>query len=191
VAIVGKSMKRNCRRRSPVLDQFESRKLLTTGVTGIHTAALLSAEPNQLIVPLSGTLQGQFVDVDKIPDVGATFTLSGSGHVRGIGSVSTKATIHTIGFIQIGPVQGTVVLKGAKGTITVNLTAVERGGGATGLPIQYKYKIIGGTGDYTNAVDHGTATLATAFSKTGGGTFGVQHGHFKLVFASAFAGPTA
>jgi hypothetical protein len=178
-------MKRNRPSCQPVVEQFESKALLATGLAGMHAAALVSAQPIQLVVPLNGSFQGRFTDVDKIPDVGATFTLTGSGHVRKIGNFSSNATIHTIGFIQFGPVGGTLVLAGKGGTITVKLTAVERGTGGTGLPVHYSYKIVDGTGNYTNAVDHGTATLTTEFSKVSTGSFGVHHGHFHLVLVSS------
>jgi hypothetical protein len=185
-AIEAKSMRRNCRSQRPIVEQCESRNLLTTGVAGMHASALVSAQPIRLIVPLNGSFQGQFVDVDKIPDVGATFTETGSGHIRRIGHFSLTGTVHTIGFIQVGPVEGKFVLAGPGGTIAIKLTAIERGTGATGLTGHYNYKIVGGTGRYTNAVDSGTATLTTVVSKVPSSAFGVQHGHFKLVLNSAF-----
>jgi hypothetical protein len=169
------------------MEQFESKNLLSAGVAGLDTAAAISVQPIQLIVPLSGGFQGKFVDVDKIPDVGASFTFSGSGRVHKIGSVALSGSAHTLGFIiRIHPVHGTFVLTGAHGSVTVQLTALEHRTGATGLPVRYSYKIVGGTGNYTNAVDHGTAKLTTVFSTGSGGPFGVQHGSFKLVLRSAF-----
>ena len=180
-------MKTNCRRLRPIVERCESRNLLTAGAAGMHVPALVSVQPNRVIVPLSGSFQGQFVDVDKIPDVGATFTETGSGRVRKIGQFSVNGTIHTIGFIQVGTVQGKFVLKGPGGTITIKLTALEHSRGFSGLPVHYNYKIIGGTGSYTNAVDYGTASLTTVVSKVPSNTFGVEHGQFKLVLTSAYS----
>jgi hypothetical protein len=179
-------MTRNRRRRSPFVEQCESRNLLTTGVAGLHAPAVVSAQPIELIVPLNGSFHGRFVDVDRFPDVGSAFTETGSGHIRRFGGFSVTGTIHTVGFVQVGPVQGTFVFAGRNGTITVKLTALEHGTGATGLPLHYSYKIIGGTGQYTNAVDSGTVTLTTAFSSAPSRIFGVKHGQFKLVLTSAF-----
>jgi len=179
-------MKRTCRTHRPLVEQCESRNLLSTGFAGMHARALVSAQPIQLIFPLNGTFQGRFVDVDKIPDVGATFTASGSGHIRKLGDFALKGKVQTVGFIQVGPVRGTVVLQGANGTITLKLSAVERGTGALGLPGKYSYRVVGGTGLYTNAVDSGTARLSTVVSKVPSSVFGVQVGHFELVLKSAF-----
>jgi len=180
-------MKRNCHIRRPIVEQCESRNLLTTGVAGMHAPALVSAQPIRLILPLNGTFQGQFVSVDKIPDVGSTFTATGTGHIRRHGAFALNGKIHTIGFIQFGPVHGTVVLKGTLGTITLELTALGRGSDALGLPTKFSYSVVGGTGQYTNVVDIGKATLTTVVSKVPSTTFGVVHGQFKLVLTSSHA----
>jgi len=169
----------------PVVEQCESRNLLTTGIAVMHDPVLVSTQPVQLIFPLNGTFQGRFVDVDKIPDVGATFTATGSGHIRKLGNFSVSGKVQTIGFIQFGPVHGTVVLKSANGTITLKLSALEKGSGNLGIPVRYSYTVVGGTGKYTNAVNSGTASLTTVVSKVPSTAFGVQHGQFKLVLTSA------
>jgi hypothetical protein len=181
-------MKSQRHTRKPVIEQFESKNLMSAGVTGLHGPAAVSAQPIQLIVPLNGTFDGQFTKTEKNPDIGATYSFSGTGKVQRIGEFSVDGTIHTIGFIQFGPVQGTFVLRNAAGSITVQFTATGKG---FGLPVHYKYKITHGTGMYTNAVDHGTAALTTTYSTSTGATFGVQHGQFKLVMKSAFPEPMA
>ncbi len=178
-------MKRNSRSQRPVVEQIESRNLLATGLAGMHAPALVSAQPIQLIFPLNGTFQGRFVDVDKIPDAGATFTANGSGHVRKLGNFLLSGTLQTVGFIQVGPVQGTVVLRRANATFTLELSAVEQENGALGLPGVYSYTVVGGTGKYTNAVDSGTASLTTVVSRVPGLRLGVQVGRFELVLTSA------
>lgn len=157
----------------------------------MQAAALVSAQPIQLIVPLDSAFRGRFVDHDEsIGEI--TFTFSGSGRIRRIGDFGLSGAISLITLLPAGPAQGTLVLNGAAGTITVKLTAVAGGTAATRLlPVHYSYQITGGTGNYTNAVDHGTATLTAVFSRASGHTIGVQHGHFKLVMQSSFPEPDA
>jgi hypothetical protein len=177
-------MKRHMESRKPVVEQFESRNLLSAGVTGLHAPAAVSFQPIQLIVPLDGTFHGQFSETER--GLVAAFSFSGRGKVRRIGKFSTSGTIDTGGPV-IVRVGGTFVLQGAAGSITVRLTAVDNGTvPSAGPPTHYTYQIIDGTGMYTNAVDHGTATLTASAT---GGTAGEQHGHFKLVMTSAFREP--
>ncbi len=179
-------MKRNSRSQRPVLEQIESRNLLATGLAGMHAPALVSGQPIQLIFPLDGAFHGRFIDSDNNPDVGSTFTASGSGRVRKLGNFLLNATLQTVGFIQVGPVQGTVVLRRANGTFTLELSAIEPENGVLGLPGVYSYTVVGGTGKYTNAVNSGTASLTTVVSKVRGLRSGVQAGRFELVLTSAF-----
>lgn len=165
-------MNRKRRSQRLVLEQFESRNLLSAGVGGMHVPAIVSAQPIQLIVPLDGRFHGHFSEADD------TVTLKGSGTIRRIGTFTLAGKINTLGVAQ-----GDVVLKGSQGTITVRLTAVAGATGPLGLPVHYSYKIVSGTGMYTNAVDHGTATLTETAAATS------DSGHFKLVFKSAFPEP--
>jgi hypothetical protein len=179
-------MKRRMHSRRPVVEQFESRNLLSAGVTGLHAPAAVSAQPIQLIVPLDGTFRGQFTETER--GLVAVFSFSGRGNVRRIGEFSLNGTIDAGGPV-IVKVGGTFVLKGAAGSITVELTAAHNTTvPSAGPPIHYTYKIIHGTGMYTNAVDHGTATLTASAT---GGAPGRQHGHFELVMTSAFPEPAS
>jgi hypothetical protein len=177
-------MKRRKQRRKPAVEQFESRNLLSAGISGLHAPAAVSAQPIQLIVPLDGTFRGQFSETER--GLVSVFSFSGTGRVRRIGEFSLSGTIDAGGPVIVG-VGGTFVLKGAAGSITVQLTAAHNTTvPSAGPPIHYTYKIIHGTGMYTNAVDHGTATLTAAAT---GGAPGRQHGDFKLVMKSAFPEP--
>jgi len=178
-------MKSNFRSRRPVLEQLESRNLLSTGLRGVSASAIVAQPAAQQKIALSGTFRGRFVDSDKIPDVGSTFSPTGSGHVSRLGDFSLSGEIQTIGFIQFGPIRGTIVLKGASGTLALQLTALERGSGTLGLPRDYNYSVVRGTGRYTQVKDSGTATLTTVVSQVPSHSFGVQYGRFKLVLNSA------
>jgi hypothetical protein len=187
-------------RFQPEVNGCERRALLsTTGATLPAAASGLSGTSVNLtipvvlpievvpqqVVPLSGAFKGQFTRSDRIPDIGATFSPTGSGSISRLGRFSLKGSIHTIGFIQVGPVEGRMVLKGAAGTITLELTTLERGGGTLGLPARYRYTVAGGTGQYRNITDSGTAALTTVVTRGQNNVFGLEHGRFELVLNSA------
>ena len=164
---------------------LQAKNVLSTGVVVLHAPAVVSAQPIQLIVPLDGMFHGQFAAADNAAaDVATAIALTGSGRIRRIGKFALSGTENTPGAAQV-----TLVLKGSEGTMTVKLTAFAGAPGAAVLPVRYSYSIVSGTGMYTNAIDHGTATLTELVSKAGATSAG-EHGHFRLVFTSSFPEPT-
>jgi hypothetical protein len=49
----------------------------------------------------------------------------------------------------------------------------------------FHYTVIGGTGNYVNVVDSGTATLVTIPAHSSSQAQALEHGHFTLVLTSA------
>jgi hypothetical protein len=180
-------MRDNRRRRRPALEQCEARSLLSTAFAGSTAPALVAGQANSEIVPLDGTFRGHYVSLDKIPDVGTTFTPTGSGHLEQLGRFGLQGRIQTIGFIQVGPVQGTLTLTSAQGTIKLQLVAETHEGGSAGVSGNFNYTVSDATGRYRGIQDSGTAALSTTPAKTAGMPFGVLRGRFTLVLTSVGA----
>jgi hypothetical protein len=168
----------------PLVEPFESRALLSGAIGAPPVAAAVAAATTVRIIHLDGTIRGRYQVNVSIPDVGATYVTNGSGHVHRVGHTFLTGNLHSIGFIFRGHAQGELVLRGAKGTITLELTGVEQDNGPKGLPDVFSYTTAGGTGKYTKVQDSGIATLMTIPGQSQTTPQALEQGKFTLVLTS-------
>jgi hypothetical protein len=145
------------RRKRPQLEALEAMTLLSAAMP--QTTALVAASSHKLHLALSGSIGGPSSSAVTNPDVGASFSLDGSGRVAPLGQVSSTGSLHLTGFIATGHATGTLTLRNAKGTVTLALTGPSQPG-FSGPPSSLSYTVTGGTGLYAKATGRGTATLA-------------------------------
>lgn len=138
---------------------MEARALLSAGPGGgpdISAMVRRAGAP----IRLHGTLDGSYQIHATIPDVGATYQLSGSGHIVGFGPASVSGTVHGLGFIARGRVRDNLTLEDpGDASITLRLTATAQQPGFSALPPHYTYRVTGGTGKDQGARGSGLATL--------------------------------
>jgi hypothetical protein len=162
----------------PSLEAMEPIALLSTIGGGPVVAAMVRSVGGP--IRPRGTFDGSYEVQPSIPDIGPTYQLSGSGHVHGLGQASVSGTLHGIGFIARGQVQGDLTLEGRRGaSITLHLTATTQQGGFSPLPSRYSYRIAGGTGEGRGARGTGRATLTLTPGPSG------DAGLFTIVLAPA------
>jgi hypothetical protein len=143
-------------RRNPRL------KLETLDERALPSAAMPVVDPTlhiikqvQSIHPLTGRGTGSYSSKLGNPDTGVTHTLNGTAHLQGLGDVKVTGDIHGPGFINSDVYHGTLTIKNARGTVTVELTSF-RPAGPAGLPVWYRYKIISATGAFKGMHDTGS-----------------------------------
>jgi hypothetical protein len=168
----------------PIVEGCETRTLLSASALRAMSAAVAKASATE-VVQLHGTMQGQYVQNTVIPDVGSVFGLNGSGRVNGFGKANVAGSLHSVGFIANGHAEGTLVLTGRRGTITLSLVGAEPQNGPAGLPKEFTFAINAGTGRFRHVGDHGLATLSL---QSGGPSSGLNallfQGTFKLTLKS-------
>jgi hypothetical protein len=135
---------------------------------------------NRFIV-VDGRFQGNYSESAPIPDAGTTFNLHGSGSLKGFGHASVKGQFHSIGFIAVGNVHGTIQLKVGNSTLTLSLTGPVQRGGFNPLPTQYDFRVTGATGKFAHDFDVGTAKLVL----TPGSTNPAQQDSFTLALTGS------
>jgi hypothetical protein len=148
-------------RLRPNVERLRGRVVCSGLLPGSSANALTTLAVVNKTVSLHGTLRGHFQWEVGVPDVGRTFSSSGSGFLAGLGRASVAGNLHTTGFIAEGHAQGTLTLTHGKGTITLQLTGTSVQSGFAGLPRTFTYTVTSGTGAYRSVTDHGIATLTT------------------------------
>jgi hypothetical protein len=136
------------------------------------------------LIQLDGTIRGHYTRNMSVPDAGGKYIIGGSGRVHGVGKTDVAGNLHSIGFIAKGQATGTLVLAGARGTITLSMTGAEQTGGPASLPEKFTFEITDATGKYRNVQDQGTATLVLAPGSSATAMGSSTHGTFKLVLRS-------
>jgi hypothetical protein len=71
-------------------------------------------------VSLHGKIIGGALGLSRIPDVGASYTLEGSGRVGPLGQVTATGTSHSLGFIARGRFPLHLQLRRGAGTLTID-----------------------------------------------------------------------
>ena len=105
--------------------------------------------------------RGELYPPIAIPDVGTTYTFTGTGSVTPLGSDTLTGSLTTPGFILNGLEKGSLTLTNSKGTVTISLSGPAVSPIAAATPtFKLTYAITGGTGAYKNLRGIGTATLA-------------------------------
>jgi hypothetical protein len=149
---------RPSRRRSLQLEELSARVLPSANpVVEVHVpvghAATHMAQP-----PLAGTGQGSYSRPAVQSGAGITYTLSGTAKFAGLGDVTVAGSVRSVGFIAEGNASGELTFTNAKGSVTVQLEG-PRQAGFSALPQQFKFSVIGGTGQYQHLSSHGTIDL--------------------------------
>jgi hypothetical protein len=96
------------------------------------------------------------------PDAGNSYSFTGSGRKRSLGSFTMAGDLLGIGFIQSGRFRGYVTLTSSQGTIDLRLLGPEQAPGP--LPETLSFKIVGGSGAY--ALANGKGAIAVSASDT-------------------------
>ncbi|HZL33904.1 MAG TPA: hypothetical protein VFC78_01260 [Tepidisphaeraceae bacterium] len=161
--------------RRPIVVPGQPTPLYIVLVAQIDSTAIVNPAEGQTGTSLAGTIAGTYRSTVGNPDVGKTYSFSGSGTAGDLGGVSLKGSVHLPGFILHGRASGTLTLRNARGSLTVRLLGpVEAGFGA--FPSTLSYVIIGGTGAYagdtgSGSIDVTLANSMTALSRVGRFTF--------------------
>jgi hypothetical protein len=92
-------------------------------------------------------------------DTGRTTTLQGSGQVSPLGAVDVSGALTSPGFIATGHSGGAVTLSNDKGSVTLQLRGAPQKG-FSALPSSLHYRIVEGSGSYSNLRGGGTVDLS-------------------------------
>jgi hypothetical protein len=154
------------RRVRPNVEALGAKTLLSVSaaVMPVVRAAMVAAAGRRSS-PLLGGVSGTTSAAVTIPDAGRTTTLTGSGKVGPLGSVSAEGQFHAVGFIAQGTAEGTLTLSNSRGSVTVRLVGPPRNG-FSALPTSYRYTISQGTGHDKVLRGSGVADLTLGTSGT-------------------------
>jgi hypothetical protein len=164
-------------RRRPQVESLESMTLLSgaSAAVGGSIAAMTSQ-----VLHLDGMIKGTYHEHLPIPDVGKSYTFTGSGQINPLGRSSLSGSVQTLGFIASGHAHGTLVLSNAHGSVTLQLTGPAQQGFAS-LPHTFSYTITSASGKFKGDTGSGMVALTLGTSKTATGSI-VQTGSFTMVF---------
>ncbi|MDQ2733288.1 MAG: hypothetical protein M3Y56_16685 [Armatimonadota bacterium] len=131
---------------------------------------------------LSGAVTGTYTIQQTIPDVGATYMLTGMGTVAPLGQVQVAGSFRTPGNIATGTATGQLTLTGSSGTTTLTLTGPQQAGFSP-PPSAFHYTVTGTTGSGATGTNSAltnsgniTLTLVPSSTTTGSGTFTMNFG---------------
>jgi hypothetical protein len=194
----------------PALEALEDRRLLSANlfstarllplnlpavpspIVGSHAlinypgpGGLVQAAP-QVITPLRGQGGGTYSEPFKNPDGPHEFDLQGTVSLQGLGVMTVQGSLFTGGTIQIGPpgAAGTLTLTNRHGSLTLRLTSGPLQKGFFGLPADFQYVVISGTGSFAHAADRGALHLSVHPAVAGGSQGIIEQGSFGLTIAS-------
>jgi len=131
--------------------------------------------PPPLLLVGHGT--GAFTQEIGIPEIGQKYDLLGSATLNGLGQVTVRGSVDSVGFVLHGHAWGTLTLANAKGTVTLRLEGPEQNGFAA-LPSSFTFAVTGGTGSYRHLNEHGALHLVIAPARQPQGTFTLTVGLF-------------
>jgi len=147
--------------RPGVVEPLETLTLLSSAMPHLSPALMLEASHSPAPqLRLNGALSGTYTNHLTI-DTGSTHNLSGSGQVAALGHVSVRGDVERTGYILFKnrPVNGTLVLSNAQGTVTLSLHSTNPHNETGDLPANIPFTVTGGTGQYAHLTDHGTAHI--------------------------------
>jgi hypothetical protein len=176
----------NRHRRRPQVEALESWMPLSGAAGAIHAAVALRnvtpivARQGQAIV-LQGTVRGGYFVSFGVPDIGSTYRIGTVGRLAPLGQSSEAAQVHTTGFIAQGMATGTMTIRAARGSLSLNLIGPVQPGFSP-LPSTLSYTITGGTRAYQNA--SGTGTIDVTLNQ------GIGSSNFGLITLNFHGKPT-
>jgi hypothetical protein len=120
----------------------------------------LVRHPHAITFALDGTLRGQYFTNSASPGSGTDYLVGGVNSIGGFGLASGVGGILTPGPGVEGYAQGHLSLLGGRGTLRLDLTALEPQTGSQSIAHDYSFRISGATGQFRGAVGSGgSATL--------------------------------
>jgi hypothetical protein len=177
---------------------LERRTLLSVSIGSVaspagardHAFAAVTATPTN--TGILGTLTGSYTERLPQPGDGALYRLVGSGRAGALGKVTASGAVRTHHLLVTSQDGGSIVLRNARGSVTVKLIGLVTGpivagasaGSVVPVPIGwrgYTYTVVSGTGAYTNFHAAGMASFTfTPVSLAAGDA--IERGRFTLTF---------
>lgn len=131
----------------------------SSSVSTSSTSSSPSSHASVACQNLSGKITGAFTIPVSLPDVGRTYTITGSGTLSDIGSVSASGTFHGLGFIASGTATGDVTLTKGDSTLVLHAQGPVQAGFSS-LPTSFKYTVQSATGIFASMKNNdGTLSL--------------------------------
>ena len=139
------------------VEELEPRTLLNAGPLAPPALgpALVASPHAQHGLDLSGSLHGRYTLLNVSVVDGAAASLSGSGHVHGLGRVTVTGSLEVSGLIGNAMPVGELVLSNTRGTLTLQLRAPGPRK-FDPLPARYTFAIVQGTGAFQGMTGGGT-----------------------------------
>jgi hypothetical protein len=158
------------------LENLEGRALFSVfAPTGMAPMApdspVIAAAPITIPHPLTGAFNVRGTYTHPIspggpgggnPDSGGQYDFIGNGKKATLGKFKLTGHVTTPGFIANAKASGRLVLTSARGTITLSLHGPPQTPGT--LPPSFSYKIVKGTGIYTNSTGKGHIAVSASDS---------------------------
>lgn len=107
---------------------------------------------------LSGTVQGNYTSTLRIVDTPSGFHFSGTANIGELGVVNVYAHVYSVGFKARGNARGEVLISSHRGTLRLELSGPEQTR-LSPLPEQFRYRVVGGTGDFRSVRESGTLRI--------------------------------
>ncbi len=107
---------------------------------------------------LTGTVQGNYTSTLKIVDTPSGFHFSGSAKIGELGVVHMYAHVYSVGFKAKGNARGEVLISNRRGSLRLELSGPEQTR-LSPLPEHFRYRVIGGTGDFRGVRESGTLKI--------------------------------
>ena len=109
---------------------------------------------------LSGTVHGKAIALPTNPDVGARYSLRGTGHLN-IGDTTISGSLHGVGFIASGHCTGVLDLHTAVGTLHLALRSSSQAKDFA-LCTSYSWAVTAASGHYAGQRGTGKVHVATS-----------------------------
>ncbi len=97
---------------------------------------------------LSASLKGAYTITAGMPDVGRTYSITGTGSMSTIGSVSATGSIRALGFIAMGRSAGDITVTQGSSTMVLHVEGRMQTGFST-LPTSFTYTVQSANGVFT------------------------------------------
>jgi hypothetical protein len=108
--------------------------------------------------PLRGTGTGTYHGPQVTIDAGASFNLSGTVKLAGLGSFRVTGSVEGVGMIRFGRATGEMILSNAHGTIAIELHGVVQPAFSQVPPVLV-YSVTKGTGDFRHLTGYGSVAI--------------------------------